>query len=114
MNIGNEALKEEFALTIKSDFAVIPKNPSSGSTIDATNKIITFYKTSGVTIPSVTFNVLSFGGSKLEFPNNDVTGNWLTIEPIGKELNQVQGDYKLTVNPSGTNFRIRFRQLEYK
>ena len=104
LNIGNEALKEEFALTIKSDFAVIPKNPSSGSTIDATNKIITFYKTSGVTIPSVTFNVFAFGGSKLEFPNNDVTGNWLTIEPIGKELNKVQGDYKLTVNPSGTNF----------
>ena len=104
LNVGNESMVEEFVLIFKSDFAVTSKVTSSGSTFDKLNKIIMFSQTTGITTPNVTFNVFAFGGSKIEFPDNNVTGNWLTIDPTGKELNQIQGDYKLTVNMTGTGF----------
>lgn len=82
---------------------VLKKTISDGSTIDIDRGEIILYKSSVVPSPTVTFSVFSSGGSKLEFPDGDTPGTWLTITP-GVEQDQSQADYTLAFNSSADDF----------
>lgn len=79
------------------------KTISSGSTIDVDAGEIVLYQSSSVTSPAVEFSVFSSGGSKLEFPDGDTPGNWLTISPA-TEQDLSQSNYTLTLNSSAADF----------
>ncbi|WP_195439865.1 fibrobacter succinogenes major paralogous domain-containing protein, partial [Parabacteroides goldsteinii] len=79
------------------------KTISSGSTIDVDAGEIVLYQSSSVTSPAVEFSVFSSGGSKLEFPDGDTPGNWLTISPA-TEQDLSQSNYTLILNSSAADF----------
>ena len=83
------------------------KTISSGSTIDVDAGEIVLYQSSSVTSPAVEFSVFSSGGSKLEFPDGDTPGNWLTISPA-TEQDLSQSNYTLTLNSSAADFSDPF------
>lgn len=86
-----------------ADPVVKEKTISSGSTIDVDAGEIVLYQSSSVTSPAVEFSVFSSGGSKLEFPDGDTPGNWLTISPA-TEQDLSQSNYTLTLNSSAADF----------
>lgn len=88
-----------------ADPVVKQKSISAGSTFTLSedkNEIV-LYQTSSITAPTVTFSVFASGGSKLEFPDGDTPGNWLTITPA-VEQDLSQADYTLTLNTAADDF----------
>lgn len=79
------------------------KTISSGSTINVDAEEIVLYQSSSVASPAVTFSVFASGGSKLEFPDDDTPGNWLTVSPA-TEQSLSQSDYTLTLNTAAADF----------
>lgn len=79
------------------------KTISNGSTINVDAEEIVLYQSSSVASPTVTFSVFASGGSKLEFPDDDTPGNWLTVSPA-TEQSLSQSDYTLTLNTAAADF----------
>ena len=79
------------------------KTISNGSTIDLDAGQIVLYQSSSVASPTVTFSVFASGGSKLEFPDGDTPGNWLTVSPATEQALS-QSDYTLTLNTTAADF----------